>query len=47
MWTWLYAIALLGLVAMICVFGYRRIRTLRDKVDRGDARWEDDWDPFS
>lgn len=44
---WLLGIALLGIVAMVCVLGLRRLRAVKDKVDRGDARWEDDWDPFT
>lgn len=45
--NWLFALALLGIVATVCILGYRNIRRIRDKVDRGDARWEDDWDPFT
>jgi hypothetical protein len=44
--TFLIGLALVGVVAMVCVLGYRNLRRIKDKVDRGDARWEDDWDPF-
>jgi hypothetical protein len=45
--NWLYGIFMLAVVGMVCVFGFRMMRATKDKVDRGDAKWTDDWDPFT
>jgi hypothetical protein len=34
-------------VGILSVMRYRSLKHLKGKVDRGEARWEDDWDPFS
>jgi hypothetical protein len=47
MWPWFIGVAMVGAIGVMCVFGFRMLKGVKDKVDRGDARWEDDWDPFS
>lgn len=47
MWPWYVGLAMIGAIGALTVLRWRFIRGVKDKVDRGDARWEDDWDPFS
>lgn len=46
MWVWFIALAIVGAAAAMAVLRLRLLRSVKDKVDRGEARWEDDWDPF-
>jgi hypothetical protein len=47
MFPWFIAIALIGAIGAMTVLRLRFLKATKDKVDRGDARWEDDWDPFT
>lgn len=47
MWPWYVGLAMIGAIGALTVLRWRFLRGVKDKVDRGDARWEDDWDPFS
>ncbi len=42
----IYGLVIIPVVVVMAVMGYRMIKRLRDKVDRGDATWDDEWDPF-
>jgi hypothetical protein len=47
MWPWFIGLAMIGAIGAMTVLRFRFLRGVKDKVDRGDARWEDDWDPFT
>lgn len=47
MFPWFIGVAMIGVAAVVVVFGFRMIKGVKGKVDRGEARWEDDWDPFA
>ena len=46
MWLWFIGLAMIGAIAAMSVLRFRFLKNVKDKVDRGDARWDDDWDPF-
>jgi hypothetical protein len=47
MWPWFIGLAMVGALGALTVMRFRFLRGVKDKVDRGDARWDEDWDPFS
>jgi hypothetical protein len=47
MLPWFIAIAFIGAIGAVAFLWFRLLKATKDKVDRGDARWEDDWDPFT
>lgn len=47
MWPWFIGLALIGAIGAMTVMRLRFLKGINEKVKRGDARWEDDWDPFT
>lgn len=47
MQPWWFLVAFIPIIGIFLVRSWQRMARLRDRVDRGDKGWDDEWDPFS